>query len=733
MILRIFNNFLCKWLLLFVLGCLQFQGFASVNEKSLWKNYNNSKHSVTAELNALKELSKYYSTIKGDLEAFDTITQKTMLLATQTNNEDIIIEVYDYYYSLNDYIVSQKAAYQHAQEIARLAQITGSENLLWYSQHFLSLARFGGFNFKEALLLAKKGLETAKNAGNAYFKCRSLVQIGSCYDKLDDKKEALEHFLQALDLAEKLDNDELKMLVYDAMSYMFLFNKNYLKSQEYRLRHIELLKRQPIIDTATILSDEYRLLEIQVNLGINDEVEQKIESLLKFTKQNGYEKGYVDLWSLYRSVLIDNNKFKKLQEVYLVQYPEEYKNVKENNHKLFHRLKAYFLENDKNIDSANYYWKLVIADIDKEKHLYKSTHIQLRYAEFLLRNKLYAESLKITLKANAGAIELKYLPNRIKATQILVEIYAMQGDYEKAFQYKNENAWLTLKLNEETEQEGLMILELQHQIEQRQLERLKEEQQQIADLRASKIKSNAFAGGLILFLVLSALIFRQYKQTRTEKERSDALLLNILPEQTARELKKTGVTTAHQFENVTILFGDIVGFTKIAEKLNAQNLVKEIDTYFRAFDDIMETYGLEKIKTVGDAYVAVGGMPHNNKATASDVVSAAIAMQEKVEALSKDRLRLNMPAFELRVGLHTGNVIAGVVGSKKFQYDIWGDAVNIAARMEQNSFPGKINISEDTFKRVHENFTCISRGQIEAKNKGMINMYFVEHQKNIEA
>ena len=211
-----------------------------------------------------------------------------------------------------------------------------------------------------------------------------------------------------------------------------------------------------------------------------------------------------------------------------------------------------------------------------------------------------------------------------------------------------------------------------------------------------------------------------------QKEKSEELLLNILPSEVADELKEKGYTTAKSFDEVTVLFSDIKGFTSVAENMTAQELVREINTYFSAFDGVIQKYGLEKIKTIGDAYVAAGGLPEKNSATVQNVVEAAIAMQEEIGKLKQERISANKPYFELRIGIHTGPVVAGVVGIKKFQYDIWGDTVNLAARMEQSGVPGKINISQHTYELVKEQFNCVHRGKIEAKNKGEIDMYFVE-------
>ncbi len=223
-----------------------------------------------------------------------------------------------------------------------------------------------------------------------------------------------------------------------------------------------------------------------------------------------------------------------------------------------------------------------------------------------------------------------------------------------------------------------------------------------------------------------AVVERQKDVIQKEKNKSDELLLNILPAEVAEELKEKGYTTAKSFDEVTILFSDIKGFTHVAENMTAQALVKEIDTYFSAFDHIMQQYGLEKIKTIGDAYIAAGGLPEQNLATTEKVVQAAIAMQNIVEGFKKERTDKNLPYFELRIGIHTGPVVAGVVGIKKFQYDVWGDTVNLAARMEQSGVPGKINISQNTYEIIKEKFQCVHRGAVEAKNKGMMEMYFVE-------
>lgn len=214
-----------------------------------------------------------------------------------------------------------------------------------------------------------------------------------------------------------------------------------------------------------------------------------------------------------------------------------------------------------------------------------------------------------------------------------------------------------------------------------------------------------------------------------EKIKSDKLLLNILPEEIAEELKRFGRSYARRHDQVSVMFADIKGFTTIAETMMPDELVSQLDEIFRAFDYIIEKYGMEKIKTIGDCYMCVSGLPTDEKENAKITIQAALDMQEFMLGLNGAKKVLNLPAFEIRIGIHTGPVVAGVVGLKKFVYDIWGDTVNLASQMEQHGLPGKINISGDTYSHVNGYFDCESRGKIATKSKAEIDMYFVKRKK----
>jgi len=224
----------------------------------------------------------------------------------------------------------------------------------------------------------------------------------------------------------------------------------------------------------------------------------------------------------------------------------------------------------------------------------------------------------------------------------------------------------------------------------------------------------------------TAEVVAEKKEVEKQFQRSEELLLNILPSEVAEELKAKGSAEAKTFDDVTVLFTDFKGFTNISERLTAKELVAEIDYCFKGFDAIIGKYNIEKIKTIGDSYMAAGGLPVKNKTHAADVVNAALEIRDFMDAHKQQRMAEGKEMFEIRIGIHTGPVVAGIVGVKKFAYDIWGDTVNTASRMESSGEAGKVNISATTYELVKDKFTCSYRGKVEAKKKGMVDMYFVD-------
>lgn len=336
-----------------------------------------------------------------------------------------------------------------------------------------------------------------------------------------------------------------------------------------------------------------------------------------------------------------------------------------------------------------------------------------------------AEVLALELETNE---ELRDIYNGISL------VYKALGDYRNAFIYQDKFVALKdLIFNLETD-DKIRGLQFDFDLENKQDEiGLLRKEAEITELQAKRQKSIIYGTVLLLTLVLVLAIgaFSRYKfEKKTkqiieeEKNRSEHLLRNILPNEIALELKQNGKVQAKKFETVTVMFTDFKGFTFQSQDLLPETLVKSVDYYFSKFDTIVEKYGLEKIKTIGDAYMCAGGLSGTVEDHYLNMVNAAFGILEVMEE-ARNNPKPDIMNFEIRIGINTGAVVAGVVGTKKFAYDIWGDAVNVAARMETMSEPGKINISENTYQLVKDKFDCQFRGEVYVKNKGNMNMYFV--------
>lgn len=226
--------------------------------------------------------------------------------------------------------------------------------------------------------------------------------------------------------------------------------------------------------------------------------------------------------------------------------------------------------------------------------------------------------------------------------------------------------------------------------------------------------------------VQKAKIEHQNELLEKEKERVEQLLLNILPVGTAEELKNKGRSKARYYKNVSVLFTDFVGFSKIAEEMKPQELVQQLDDYFSSFDGIIEKYDLEKIKTIGDSYMCAGGVPIRNKSNAIEVTLAALEIKNFMQDFAEKAKKRGENSWKIRIGINTGEVIAGVIGLKRFAYDIWGSTVNQAQRMEMHGQPGTVNVSGNTYEFIAPYFDCVYRGKIQTKHKGMLDMYYVK-------
>lgn len=330
-----------------------------------------------------------------------------------------------------------------------------------------------------------------------------------------------------------------------------------------------------------------------------------------------------------------------------------------------------------------------------------------------------------------------------RSAEVYADVLKAKGSYRRALDFLELSKSMQDSLRNEELRDASIRTDLQLEYNKKVMqdsihnaqERFAKELEFRESLNKEKRKRN-----LLVFLVIGVIVLaigfysrirfitRSRKLLQKEKDRSDELLLNILPFEVAEELKIKGESEARAFDNVTVLFTDFMEFTEKAESLTAKELVDEINVCFRAFDQIIQDHNVEKIKTIGDAYMAAGGLHQPRVSEPVDVVSAAIEMQQFMIDRKNQREANGLPYFEMRVGIHTGPVVAGIVGVKKFQYDIWGDTVNTASRMESHGEVGRVNISDATYALLRDNprFRFESRGNIQVKGKGEMGMWYVQ-------
>lgn len=340
-----------------------------------------------------------------------------------------------------------------------------------------------------------------------------------------------------------------------------------------------------------------------------------------------------------------------------------------------------------------------------------------------------AEAEKATIEADSKTIKLQAASDRQQSFIIIMAVGGLLGvillvvivaaylQQQKTARQLTKQRDLLTQQNAEIKQQQEEIVAQSENIQQ-QNTMLQQQTEEITAQRDNLAQQHL-------------MLDKQRIEIEKQRDESEQLLLNILPEEVATELKSKGKATPQSYEMVTVMFTDFKGFTKIAEKLTPEQIVAELDRCFLAFDEILERFEMEKIKTMGDGYMCAGGLPVSNKTNPIDAVRAGLAMQEFMYKLKLEKEAKGEPVWELRLGVHTGPVVAGVVGKRKFAYDIWGDTVNVASRMESSGEAGKVNISGATYEYVKSYFNCMHRGKIMAKNKGEIDMYFVESKSSL--
>lgn len=592
--------------------------------------------------------------------------RKAMNLSRKLNSEESIMSGY---FQLGDLYFTKLKAYDTAllyfDSLYAISSRLNDTNNIGLSYLYKGLVYDNTNKFSDAINYYFKLLKLSRQADNKDFELTALVNIGNIYSMVEESDKALEHYRAAVALNKELGNkdDEALLLINMAPEYASL--KQYDKAIASCKQAIKILKK---------LDEDYLVAFTQSNMGgiytLMDEYDMALQAyknstayLINVGEHGDIADNYAGMGNLYLEVYLDSNG-------------------KKGNRTLFP-------------DERNECLALAIKHLEDARDKHINTNISDIYA----LAQVYEELTRAY--ETAGNITAAY--GAYKEYNKLKDSLLAQEDDKKIAELEGERI-IALKDKE---------LALQDQL-----------------IKKERNERWYFIAGIVLLAIVLGGIYRNYrlrgkanKLLTDEKRKSESLLLNILPEEVAEELKEKGTADAMHFDEVTVLFTDFVNFTEASERMTSQELVNELHACFKAFDEIADKYDIEKIKTIGDAYLAVCGLPTTDKFHAEKAVNAA---SEILQFMFDRKAKLGNKTFDIRIGIHSGDVVAGIVGVKKFAYDIWGDTVNTAARMESKSEPGKINISQTTYKLVQDKFACTYRGELEAKNKGKLKMYFVE-------
>ncbi len=555
----------------------------------------------------------------------------------------------------------------------------------------LALKNIGIANFNQSKYI--DALQSWQQAQAIYSKMNDKAgvanmysNIGAIYEVQGQDAKALESHLKALKVAE-LINDTLRIVT--ALINMGAVYDN--KSQNYDKALQNYIRALPLCEA---INDKEAIGTVTVNAG---------EIYFKRGDDSTALKYFVRSYKAYG----DNSEYtpyvlNDIGQVY--QKRSEYQKAIE-----YHNL-AY--DKAKKLDSK---LDMTIALIGLAKTYGKKN-------EFNQAIETYKQALKL-------AREIAANNEKKEIYEGLANFYSKLHDYDNAFKYQTLLIGIKDTLYDVDTDKKLTNLLFNFEIDKKQAQvdlLTKDRKIKEQEIKRQKLVRNGFMGGFAVVLLFAGVFFMQRNRISKEKKRSDELLLNILPEETAEELKATGTAKAKSYDLVSVLFTDFKNFTQASELLTPEELVQEINYCYSEFDKIITRHGIEKIKTIGDAYMCAGGLPVANNTHPEDIIRAGLEMTQFIEKNKQERIEKKQPFFELRLGIHTGPVVAGIVGIKKFAYDIWGDTVNTASRMESSGEIGRVNISGTTYELVKDKFLCVHRGKVKAKNKGEIDMFFVE-------
>ncbi|MCC6281937.1 MAG: hypothetical protein IT262_15140 [Saprospiraceae bacterium] len=630
--------------------------------------------------------------------------------------------------------------------------------------------------FDSAEYFYKELIVKFKEDGNNPRLVQIYQKLANAYDQNGDAGKSLYYYLPIEDLVERFGTSQERGLLYNNLGRQYAALRDFPKALEY-FRKAEL---QCIYITCEY--PEVMFANMGIALHNTGDSKQGIEYLLKAQAilaarndkaalanlEHLMATVYFSSNDLYNAISHNNEAIRFARETkQFTVLSNAYKTAADLYHDLYDFEKAFefYREYLNIIDSVRLEEQSRLQRLNQQRTLLAAAEGQIKFLitrqnikdlelsqERFERERLELLNKNLELETRRSEDEVLLLQKQKEVDQAQLREQTLQ-----ALRARQELRLAAQNFDAEKQQRVIAALRQQEKIDsaqglarEREVELLRRDKD-IAKLELDKqanFQRFAYGLGSLLLVILGLLgagwlfsrrasrrlkgqnrkIQAQNKEIEEERRKSDVLLRNILPDEVAEELKTRGYATPHNYESATVLFTDFVNFTSLSTKLTPKELIDELDTCFLAFDEICERHGLEKIKTIGDAYMCAGGLPIPNETHAGDAVRAALDMCAWLEKRNADNA--NAVFRYMRVGIHTGPVVAGVIGKNKFAYDIWGDAVNLAARLEELGEPNRVNISAETAKAVKGSFEIIHRGEKEVHNKGLVNMYFVEPKKN---
>ncbi|WP_445955615.1 adenylate/guanylate cyclase domain-containing protein [Yeosuana sp.] len=585
---------------------------------------------------------------------------------------------------LNNEDISQSIIY--AKKANELANQLNYQKGLAYSLKNIGLVQYYQGKYLDVLNSWSRSLKVFETIHDTIGIANLVNNLGAIYYSQGSNAKALDYYLRSLSISEKIKDNYNTAQTLLNIGGLYAEMNNFDKALEYYNKF-----------------NDYRnkLNNPQLTFGF-----------LMGVGEIYFEKGLYDDALKYYQEALSSNQIITLRAGNLIKISKLLLKKDEKQKAIEYLNEAY------QIAKSNNQQPLVVQALEGIGEVYKQDDFKKAISAFK-----EAEALGKQIDANDELREIY---------QGLSSAYALNKDYKNAYKYKElyiaqKDSLFNLKTDDK-----IRGLQFDFDLEKKEDKiGLLEKESEIQALKEKKQQYIIYASTLVLFLIIILAIglYRRYSFIRQtnhiieeEKNRSDILLHNILPEETAIELKQNGKVQAKKFDSVTVLFTDFKGFTHFARDLSPEELVNSVDFYFSKFDQIMEKYGMEKIKTIGDSYMCAGGLPF---ATTDHPFKMILAAFEIANFIEESKQKNELISFDIRIGINTGPVVAGVVGIHKFAYDIWGDTVNVASRMESLSYPGRINIAENTYELIKDVFICKYRGEIEVKNRGMMKMYFV--------